>query len=82
LSSQGSRGWSIRLKSEFRPLWLLSFGYLRERLKERSFAEEEDLLSVLSELMSKFPSDMILRVFADWDRPLRHCLLTKEGYIE
>jgi hypothetical protein len=51
------------------------FGYMKEQLKGGSFAEEEELLSVLSELMSAIPPDMILRVFADWDRRLRRCLL-------
>jgi mRNA-degrading endonuclease YafQ of YafQ-DinJ toxin-antitoxin module len=36
------------------------FGYMKKQLKRRNFAEEE-LFSVLSELMSDFPLDMILR---------------------
>jgi hypothetical protein len=35
-------------------------------LKERYFAEEKELLSVISELMNEIQPDMILRVFADW----------------
>jgi hypothetical protein len=42
--------------SEF-GLWaFLLFGYIKEELKGRSFAEEEELLSVLSELMNDIPS--------------------------
>jgi hypothetical protein len=38
---------------------------MKEKLNERHFAEEEEILSVLSELMSEIPPDVILRVFAD-----------------
>jgi hypothetical protein len=38
---------------------------MKEQLKRRSFAEKEELLSVLSELISVIPLDLILRVFAD-----------------
>jgi hypothetical protein len=48
---------------------------MKEQLKGRSFAEEEELLFVLSDVMSEIPLDMILPVFADWDRQLRRCLL-------
>jgi hypothetical protein len=41
--------------------------FIKEELKGRSFAEEEYLLSVLSELMSDIPPDMIMRVFTDWN---------------
>jgi histone-lysine N-methyltransferase SETMAR len=58
------------------------FGYLKEQLKGRSFSEEEELLSALSELMSEIPPDMILRVFEDWDRRLRLCLQRKGEYVE
>jgi hypothetical protein len=46
------------------------FGCTKEQLKGRSFAEEEELLSVLSELMSEIPPGMIVRVFADRNRRL------------
>jgi hypothetical protein len=39
---------------------LFFFGYTTEQLKGRSFAEGKELLSVLSELMSEIPPDMIL----------------------
>jgi hypothetical protein len=55
--------------------------YMKEQLKGRSFAEEEELASALSELMSKSPPDMILRVFADWNRRLWLCLLMKREYV-
>jgi hypothetical protein len=58
------------------------FGYMKEQLKGRSFAGEEGLLSVLAELMSEIPPDMILRVFADWDRWLWSCLLMEGEYVE
>jgi hypothetical protein len=47
------------------------FHYVKEQLKERSFAEEEKRILVLSELMSEIPPDMILRVFTHWNRRLR-----------
>jgi hypothetical protein len=47
------------------PCDLFRFGYMKEQLKRRSFVEEEELLSVLSELMSQIAPDMILRVFDD-----------------
>jgi hypothetical protein len=34
------------------------FGYMKEQLKGRDFAEEEELLSVLSELTSEISPDM------------------------
>jgi hypothetical protein len=43
---------------------------MKKQLKGRNFADEE-LLSVLSELMSEIRPEVILRVFADWDRQLR-----------
>jgi hypothetical protein len=46
------------------------FGYMKEQLKERSFVEEEAFLSVLSELMSGIPPNVIFRVLADWNRRL------------
>jgi hypothetical protein len=39
------------------PWDLFGFSYMKEQLKGRSFAEEEELLSVLSELMSPIPLD-------------------------
>jgi hypothetical protein len=44
------------------------FHYMKEQLKGGIVAEEQELLSVRSQLMSETPPDMILRVFADWDR--------------
>jgi hypothetical protein len=58
------------------------FGYTKEQLKGRGFAEGEGLLSVLSELMSEAPPDIILGAFADWDRCLRYCLLMEGEYVE
>jgi hypothetical protein len=46
--------------------------------QRRSFAETEEILSVFSELMCEIPPDMILQVFANWNRRLWLCLL-KEG---
>jgi histone-lysine N-methyltransferase SETMAR len=57
-------------------------GHMKEQLKGRSFAEEEELSLVLSQCMSEIPPDMILRVFADWDRRLRRCLLMEGEYVE
>jgi hypothetical protein len=37
---------------------------------------------VLSELISKIPPDMIVRVFADWNRRLWLCLLMEGEYVE
>jgi hypothetical protein len=48
------------------------FHYVKGQLKEKSFVEEEELILVLSELLGEIPPDMILRVFADWNRRLRH----------
>jgi hypothetical protein len=62
------------------PCAFFLFGYMKEHLKEKSFAEEEELLSVLSELVSEIPPDMIVRVSADWDR--QRCLLMEGQYIE
>jgi hypothetical protein len=58
------------------------FGYMKEQLKGRSFAEEEELSSVLSELISEIPLDMIVLVFADWNRRLRLCRLMDGEYVE
>jgi hypothetical protein len=58
------------------------FCYMKEQLKGRSFLEEEELLSVLSELMSEVPPDMILQVFVDWNRWLWRCLLTERKCAE
>jgi hypothetical protein len=58
------------------------FRYMKEQLKGRSFAEEEQLLSVLSERMSEIPPDMILRLFADWNRRLPLCLPIDGEYVE
>jgi hypothetical protein len=64
------------------PYEFFLFGYMKEQLKERNFAEEEELLSVLSEPISEIPSDLILRGFADWDRRLRVCPLMEGEYVE
>jgi hypothetical protein len=50
---------------------------MEEQLKGMSIAEEEELLSVLSEFMSVISPDMILCVFSDWNPRLRFCLLTQ-----
>jgi hypothetical protein len=55
---------------------------MKEQLKGRSFTEEEEFLSVFSELMNEIPLDMIMRVFADWDRGLRLWLLIEGEYVE
>jgi hypothetical protein len=54
------------------------FGSMKEPLKGRSFTKEEDPLSVFSEVMSELSHQVILRVFTDWDRRLRHCFLAKD----
>jgi hypothetical protein len=63
--SQGSREWSIRpiVRTWHRVTFL--FGSMKEQLKRRSFAEREELSSVLSKLRSEIPPHMILQVFAD-----------------
>jgi hypothetical protein len=58
------------------------FGYMKEQLKGRGFAEEEELLSMLSEPMSEIPPNMILRVFANGDRRLQRCLLMEGEHVE
>jgi hypothetical protein len=54
---------------------------MTESLKRRGFAEEEELLSVLSELMSEIPPDMTL-----WSLPLRLTVTASSsdegGYVE
>jgi hypothetical protein len=55
---------------------------MKEQLKGRGFAEKKELLSVLSELMSEAPPDMIVRVFADWNQRLRLCLLMDGECVE
>jgi hypothetical protein len=57
-------------------------GYMKEQLKERSFADEEEVLPVPSGLISEIPPDMSLRVFADWNRRLRLCLVIEGEYVE
>jgi hypothetical protein len=55
---------------------------MKEQLKRSNVAEEEELLSVLSDLMSEIPPDIILRVFVDWDGRLWRCLLIEGEYVE
>jgi hypothetical protein len=55
---------------------------VKKQLVERNFIEEEELFSVLYEPMSEIPSDMILRVFDDWDRWLRRHLLMERESVE
>jgi histone-lysine N-methyltransferase SETMAR len=50
------------------------FGYVKEQLKGKSLVEEGELLSVPSAFLSEIPPDLILRVFADWNRRRRLCL--------
>jgi hypothetical protein len=60
-----------------------SFFWLHERTVEKKvFAEEEELSSVLSELMSEIQPNMILRAFAGWNRRPRLCLLMEGEYVE
>jgi hypothetical protein len=61
---------------------LFLFVYMNKQLKGRSFAEDGELLSMLSEQISEIPPDMILQVFTDWDRRIRRCLLMEKGYVE
>jgi hypothetical protein len=55
---------------------------MKEQLKGRNFADEEELLSVLSGLTSEIPLDMILQVVADWNRRPRRCLLIQGEHVE
>jgi hypothetical protein len=55
---------------------------MKEQLKGMIFIEEGEPLSVLSELASEIPTDMILRVFADRNRRPRLCLLMKGEFVE
>jgi hypothetical protein len=55
---------------------------MKEQLKGKNFAEEEELLLVLYNLMSRIPPDILFRVLADWDRRLRFCLLMGVEYVE
>jgi hypothetical protein len=64
------------------PRDFLFFGHMKEQLKLRSPAEEEELSLMLSELVSETLPDMILRLFADWNRRPRLCLLMEGGYVE
>jgi hypothetical protein len=43
------------------------FGYMKGQLKRRSFAEEEELLSVLYKFINEIPPDVILQVFPNWN---------------
>jgi hypothetical protein len=58
------------------------FGHTKEQLKQRSPAEEEEFSSMLSELVSETLPGMILRLFADWNRRPRPCLLMEGEYVE
>jgi hypothetical protein len=51
---------------------------MKEQLKRKSFAENEEVLSVPSVPMCEIPPEMILQVFANRNRRLWLCLL-KEG---
>jgi hypothetical protein len=52
--------------------------WLHERTVDtKEFCRGEELLFVLSELMSEIPPDTILRVFAGWNPRLWFCLLMK-----
>jgi hypothetical protein len=57
--------------------------WLHERTVDRNELRSGGRAStVLSELMSDTPSDMILRVFVDWDRRLRCCLAMEGEQVE
>jgi histone-lysine N-methyltransferase SETMAR len=56
--------------------------YMKDELRGTTFAEEKELLAVLSERMSEILPDTILRVFADWDRWLWRCLLMEGECVE
>jgi hypothetical protein len=74
--------WYPPYRSDLDPCGFFRFDYLKEQLKTRSYAEEEEVLSVLSELMSEIPPDMISRALFDWDRWLRLYILIKGAYVE
>jgi hypothetical protein len=46
------------------------FVYMRKQLKGRGFAEEEELLLLLSELMSEIPPDIFCR---SWPTGIEGC---------
>jgi hypothetical protein len=48
---------------------------MKRQSKGMSFAEEEELSSVLSELLSEILPDIILRVVAEWNQRPRLYLL-------
>jgi hypothetical protein len=39
---------------------------MKKQLERKSFAEQEELLSLPAGLMNEIPLDMILRVLVDW----------------
>jgi hypothetical protein len=64
------------------PYDIFLFSHMKEQVKGWSIAEEQELLSVLSEVMSEIPPDMILWVFGDWNQTLWFCLLMEGKHVE
>jgi len=58
------------------------FGYIKEKLKGFEFANGEELLSAINEILAAIPADTLLRVFHEWMERLERCIELDGDYVE
>jgi hypothetical protein len=58
------------------------FGYLKEKLIDKQHTPPEELFVEVTSVISKFPSDLISRVFATWQGRVQKCWDMRWNYIE
>jgi histone-lysine N-methyltransferase SETMAR len=57
------------------------FGYLKEGLTGTSFPDQEILISMVHQIRTDIPIEMLCRVFDDWIRRLHDCVARAGEYV-
>jgi hypothetical protein len=58
------------------------FGYTKHQLQGHKFMEGAELVSVISEILNRIPTDILVDVFDDWMRRLQRCIDISGEYVE
>jgi len=64
------------------PCDFLLFGYIKEKLKGSEFANGEELLSAINEILAAIPTDKLLSVFHEWMERLEQHIELDGDYVE
>ena len=58
------------------------FGYIKNKMEGQSYESRKEVKKCITDILQQIPTDMLKRVFDEWERRLEQVIHTKGEYIK